>query len=330
MKVLITGATGYVGMKLALQLAEGGHTVHAFCRSRERVDILVHKNITVFFGDITDKGSIDKAMATCTHVLHTAAFVSVWAKDQQTYFRINVGGTENILKLAKKNRVQRVVVTSTAGVFGPSEPGEDVNEAKQRTIPYFNEYEVSKVQVHQKVDEYVDMGVDTMVVCPTRIYGPGLIRESNSVTKMIDLYLRGKWRLLPGNGSKLGNYVFIDDVVNGHIQALTRGRSGEKYILGGENISYNDLFCLFEETSSQRVTLYRMPLFMMMAFAGLQLFMAKSFGRKPLITPKWVRRYVHDWSNSSKKSQSELGYTITPLRTGVAKTVKWLNEGNHF
>ncbi len=330
MRILVTGATGYVGTNLCKKLAEQGHQVHAFCRSKAKAADLNHKNIEVHLGDILDEESLDKAMTSCTHVFHTAAYVSVWAKDPQTYWRINVDGTENVLKTAQKHKVERVVVTSTAGVFGPSESMEEVDEAKNRTIPFFNEYEISKADAHKKVMEYVDKGVDALIVCPTRIFGPGLISESNSVTKMIDLYLRGKWHLLPGDGTKSGNYVFVEDVVNGHLLALTEGKKGEKYILGGENISYNDLFLLFDEISGKKFRLNRVPLWIMMSFAGFQQFMATAFGKKPLITPKWVRRYLHDWSNSSAKAERDLGYKITSLRDAIAKTIDWIDEGNHF
>jgi farnesol dehydrogenase len=321
-RVLVTGATGYVGQRLARRLADGGATVHALVRSPEKAKALAHERIAIFPGDILDPASLRAAAKGCTHAYHAAALVSVWTKDPEDYRRVNVGGTLNVLDAARSAGVERVVVTSTAGVFGPSD-GALVDEATPRRVPFFNEYESSKAEMHAAARAH---GIDAVIVCPTRIYGPGPLVEGNAATKMIARYVAGRWRALPGDGRRSGNYVFVDDVIDGHLAAMERGRSGEAYILGGENATYRQFFATLAEVSGRHQRLYPTPIALLMAFARVEQFRAERFGRKPLITPSWVRRYSHDWANSSAKAERDLGYAPRSLRDGLAQTVTWLKS----
>ena len=326
MKVLVTGATGYVGQRLAYRLAEGGATVHALARSPEKAKALRHERITVFPGDILDPATLARAAEGCEQAYHAAALVSVWARDPGAYRQVNVGGTVNVLEAAKSAGIARVVVTSTAGVFGPSEGGL-VDEATPRRIPFFNAYESSKAEMHAAVRDRAAGGLHAAIVCPTRIYGPGPMGEGNAATQMIARYVAGRWRALPGDGRRSGNYVFVDDVIDGHLAAMSRGRAGEAYTLGGENATYRQLFDTLAAVSGTRHRLFPVPIALLMAFAHTEQKRAEWFGRKPLITPSWVRRYSYDWANSSAKAGSELGYAPRSLRDGLAATVAWLRAG---
>jgi farnesol dehydrogenase len=321
--VLVTGATGYVGQRLAFRLAESGATVHALCRSAEKAKALKHDRIRVFPGDIADKESLRRAAEGCRQAYHAAALVSVWSKDPDDYARVNVGGTINVLEAAASEGVERIVITSTAGVFGPSHGGL-VDEATPRRVPFFNEYESSKAEMHAAVRAKAAEGVHAVIVCPTRVYGPGPMVEGNAVTRMVQRYIEGRWRALPGDGRKSGNYVYIQDVVDGHLAAMAKGRSGEAYILGGENATYRDFFAQLAEVSGKDQRLYPVPIRALMAFAWSEQKRADWFGRKPLVTPSWVRRYNHDWANSSAKATAELGYAPRALKDGLRSTVDWL------
>lgn len=325
MKILITGATGFIGAKLTLKLAEDGHIVHALYRSKEKTKTIEHPNVRLFKGDITDYPSVENAASSCQAVFHMAAYAKVWAKETATFERINVQGTVNVLDAAQKVGVRKIVFTSTAGVFGPSKSVR-VTENTQREIDYFSEYEITKAQAEEKIREYIGNGLEIVVVNPTRVYGPGIMSDSNGVTRMIKLYSEGKFRWIPGNGESIGNYVYVDDVVKGHILALKKGNSGQRYILGGYNVSFNKFFEQLANTTGQKFRMIKLPLPLMLGVAYLFRLRTKLFGIPPLITPPWVKRYLHNWEMSSQKAFDELGYRITPLDKGFLKTLEWLKN----
>ena len=212
MNILITGATGFIGTNLALKLANQDHTVHALYRSKEKAKRIEHKNIKLFKGDITDVESLKIAMQGCEQVYHIAAFTEVWAKDNQFIYNLNVTATENVLKLALELGIKKLAFTSTAGVFGPSLNGQ-ITENSERSMDYFLEYERTKDIAEEKVKEYVKKGLNAVIVNPTRVYGPGLLSKSNSVTIMIKGFSEGKWRVIPGNGKSICNYVFNNNIL---------------------------------------------------------------------------------------------------------------------
>jgi farnesol dehydrogenase len=144
---------------------------------------------------------------------------------------------------------------------------------------------------------------------------------------MIDGYLKGKWHVIPGNGKSIGNYVYVDDVVQGHLLALERGVSGEHYILGGENVTYDDFFEILREQSGTHYTLYHIPYGVMLSVATVMDIVAR-FGVKPLITSGFVRKYNYQWINDSQKAVNELGYSPISLEEGIARTIQWIRGMN--
>ncbi|UCH14362.1 MAG: SDR family oxidoreductase [Bacteroidales bacterium] len=327
MKIFVTGATGFLGINLCNELVSRGHIVNALYRSERKAKYIKHKNIHLFKGDITDTESIENAITGCDYVFHLAAYAQVWSKKSDTFHKINYTGTLKVLDAAEREGVKKVIITSTAGVFGPSN-NNIIDENSRREVGYFTLYEKTKAEAEDLVLKRAAGGLNVVIVNPTRVYGPGLMNASNSVTRMIKLYIKGKFRSLPGNGKSIGNYVFIDDVVNGHILALEKGIAGEKYILGGENVSYIDFFKVLSEISKKKYLLFKFPLYLMLIISFFMLLIARVFGVKPLITPGWVRKYNYNWILSSDKAMKNLGYVITPLRAGIARTLDFIKSEN--
>jgi nucleoside-diphosphate-sugar epimerase len=321
--VLVTGATGYLGKQLVLRLAGSGHYVHAMYRSEATVGGLEHENIRLFKGTLGDPASIDKAMEGCDQVYHLAAFAAVWTRKPEKIYEQNVRGTVNILESALKFGVKRLVHTSTAGVFGPS--GDKPNsEDSPMAESHFIHYDRSKAQAEKKISTYVRDGMNVVIVNPTRVYGPGKLGDSNGVTRMIRDYIRGRWHIIPGNGRSVGNYVYIEDVVDGHVLAMEKGRAGERYLLGGSNLSFNEFFSIMKEVTGSQYFLIKIPLFAGISIASIMLTIAKLTGRMPLITPGLLKRYSHNWAVSIEKARSELDYDPVDFREGLHRTVKWL------
>jgi farnesol dehydrogenase len=311
--IFVTGATGFIGSRLVHRLVGEGHTVHALSR-RE---------------NITDRESLQRAMEGCTQVYHLAGYAKNWARDRQTYFDINAGGLRNVCKTAAELKVERIVWTSTMMTFGATPPGEvhdeqTRNQSESGSPRRFTEYELSKVAAEEIAAAYVADGLPLVLVHPARVFGPGYFNEGNALSLVIDMYDRGKLPFLLGGGRNVGNFVYVDDVVSGLISALQRGGVGEKYILGGENLSLKAFFELVDKASGKRhfqITIRRPGA---MIYAWMQKQRAQWFGKYPDITPDWVRVFLSDWAYSSAKAQRELGYQITPIDTAVQKTYQWL------
>ncbi len=325
MNILVTGSTGFIGTELTLELAKSGNRVYAIYRDEEKVARIKHENVIPVKANILDETEMQEVVQKCQQIFHIAAFTGVWAKNKQLIYDINVKATEIILKLSLENNIKRVVFTSSAGVFGPSLNGK-VNEKTKRTMGYFMEYERTKDIASQKVKEYVEKGLDAVIVNPTRVYGPGLLNKSNGTVLMIKLYMAGRWRIIPGNGQSIGNYLFIDDVVKGHILAMQKGKKGEQYILGGDNISYIDLFETVREISGSRYKMFKLPLHVMLAVAYILKFFNFVFKIPPFITPLLVRKFNHNWDVSSDKAIKELGFKPISFKEGATRTIKWINS----
>ncbi|MBX7095159.1 MAG: SDR family oxidoreductase [Flavobacteriales bacterium] len=321
MKYFVSGSNGYIGSWLVKALRDGGHEVHALVREPSRARHIESLGAKLFKGDVLDPQSIREAMEGTDGAFHMAAFAKVWAKDPKTFFDMNVVATNHILDAAKALGVKRTVVTSTAGVFGASLYG-TINENSSRDLDFFNEYESSKALSESKIKDYVIDGLDVVIVSPTRVYGPYLQGNPESVTLLIDKFVNGSWRFIPGDGSKIGNYVYVDDVVNGHLLAMEKGRKGHTYILGGTNHDYNEFFDTLKQVSGVRRRMIHMPIGIQMMFSRIQLLKTK-FGGEPLITPKWIAKGKYDWKVDPSKAVKELGLTITPLEKGLSLTTQW-------
>jgi len=325
MNVLVTGGNGFIGGRLVAWLAERGERVHVLDLPSTAPTRPQPGNVQVFFGSILNPRDVERALEGCDRVYHLAAYAKNWAPDERTFYEVNVGGTEVVLAAALKLHVTKVVHTSSNVALGPSN-GVETSESTHRTARFFTPYEHSKYLSEEIVRGYVDDGLNVVIVNPTRVFGPGPINESNSVTKMIAWYLDGNWRWILGDGLMIGNYVYVDDLIEGYVRAMEYGRSGENYILGGENVSFSEFFDVLSSVADRRNRLLRLPEWLAMTFSKVEEFRSKHFGHYPLITSGWTRTFFDDWANSTEKAQRELGYSITPFREAMRQTVEWITE----
>ncbi len=324
MRILITGGTGFIGKELVRRLLKEGYDIRLLVRSADKAADIGLSAGSIIIGDVTNMPSVKRAMEGCTHVFHLAAYARPDAKDTTVFRRVNVEGTHNVLEAALAQGVERVVFTSTAGIFAATGPDDDAVESGARQESSQTDYIATKIEAEALFREYLSKGLNIVTLYPSRVFGPGVISTSNAVTKIIGLFIRGRWRLIPGNGKSIGNYVFIDDVVAGHILAMQKGRKGEGYLLGGENVSFRDFFSILKEVSGKRYCLFRIPYTVMWFVALLMVVNSKVFRRPAIISPAWVGRYLKHRRISSLKAMDELGYRITPLDKAFEKTICWL------
>lgn len=323
MNVLVTGGTGFIGSALVRSLVRS--EAHVSVLSLPGTEHMLFRSSLVRFipGSVTDATSVRAAMEGCQQVYHLAALACPWRPKADEYFRVNCGGTSTVMSAARDAHVQRVLHVSSNVVFGPSDEG-PVDESTPRLCDYDTAYERSKVAAERVAQQYVRDGLDVVIVSPTRVFGPGPLTESNAVTQMIAWYLDGTWRWILGPGTAIGNYVYLPDLINGMRQVMQSGRAGENYLLGGENISFNDLFVRLAEVSGVHRRMVHLPKSAAMAFAHLEGFLADRFGWPPLITCDWTRTFLRTWPNSTAKAQREVGYRPTELGEALQQTVQWL------
>jgi len=326
MKVFVTGATGFIGSHLALKLADEGHEVHALYRDEIKASVIRHPNIRLFKGDILTYNSLENPVKGCSQIYHTAAYTNVYDKDYMSIYRLNIEGAMNVIRAGIKSGVEKMVCTSTAGVLGVSEKVGCCDESTPRPKKYFIDYECSKVIMEEALKAISASGIQITMVNPTRVYGPGVLSNSNGVTRIMQRYIAGKWRVIPGDGSSIGNYVYVNDVVTGHIKAMDKGRSGESYLLGGSNLSYDEFFHELSILTGMKYKMIHIPIPLAEIAAMGMLILAGITGGSPLITPSLVRKYYHHWSVSSAKAALELNYQPIDFKIGAGLTIEWLKK----
>jgi len=322
-RVFITGGTGFIGSRLTERLLSENNEIVLLTRNSSSLASADNHSVSIIIGDILNKASVKDGMKGCDLVFHLAAYTKPWAHDPGLISEINVMGTINVLEAALECGVKRVVMTSTAGTMAFSSDGNPVDESVDPDLPFNTLYAKTKFEAEIAAIEFFKRGLDVVIVNPTRVYGPGRDSKSNSVTKIIRLYLKGLWRIIPGDGESIGNYVFIDDVVEGHMLAALYGRPGERYILGGSNLSFNELFALVKESSGKKRQLVKIPLAFLRKIIIVMSFITRITGIPPLITMNWFEKYMKNAILSSEKAIHELGYRITPAAEGISKTAEW-------
>lgn len=281
-----------------------------------------YDNIDLVKGDVTNAEFLNRAFDGVVGVFHVAAFAKPWAKDPQIYYDINEAGTKNVCEACIANGVKRLVYTSSAGTHGPQQGAELVNED---TWPkqYFTDYEQSKFNGREVALSYQEKGLEVIVVSPARVYGENGVSDSNVPVRMLSLFLQNKFGFVPTDGTGIGSYVFLEDIVDGHIIAMEKAPSGEEYLLGGENLSYVEFFEVIKKVTGKNYPVIKIPYPISLGIGKTQHFMAENFGIEPMITTPWVRRYLKNWGIDTSKIQA-LGYKVTPLEVGMKRVMELL------
>lgn len=306
MRVLVTGGTGYLGRAVVRALASAGHDLVVFARTASRSGTPG----TSVDGDVRDRRGLEQAARGCDAICHSAALVSIWRRRRADFDDVNVGGLKNVIEIARSLRIDRILYTSSFLALAP----------RDRPAPIeCNDYQRTKVAADRLADAAVADGAPLIRVYPGVLYGPGTMTEGNLVGRLIQDHLR---RRLPGlvGPEHPWSFAYVDDVGAGHRAALERGRQGARYILGGENAPQWRLFDHLKALTGRRRP-GRIPFPVAVALGALEEVRVQLTGGTPLITRGAVEIFRHDWSLDSSEAVRELGYTMTPLREGVRRTV---------
>ncbi len=320
MKFLLTGGNGYIGTHLAKNLLDHGHEVNALIYYGTDPSALRQYGASVYEGDIRDYRSVERAAKGCEAAYHLASYVGIWAHDPGVFEDINVHGTITLLNVCRNLGIKRVVMSSSCGIFGPSGNGELIDETHEVNGRSGDAYERSKFKQVEVAENYLDDGVEVLFVYPTRVFGPGIKSDGNSLTKIFEGVLDGSWKIMLGSGRNVGNYVYVEDVVRGMTLVMDKGESGEGYILGGYNFNYNFLFEMLQFLSGRQVRLRTVPAFLLRVVGLVCEFISSWTNRKPFITYRAAVKYTSDWNVSIEKVK-QLGYRPTPVTEAFRRTI---------
>lgn len=328
--ILVTGGTGFLGKPLVKKLLEKNEKVRLLVRpTSSLIGLNDINNLEVVYGDITDREIVKKAVKNCSEIFHLAGLVKKWTADRSLFYKVNVVGFKNVVECSlQKSNIKKIIYTSSFIALGPSN-GKIITETSRRSCSHFhNEYEYTKYLALVEANKYIEQGAPLVIVYPCVVYGPGEMTEANFLARIILDFYENKIPGILGKGEKIWNYVFIDDVVTGHILAREKGRIGEGYILGGENASLLTFFTILEKITGKPKPQRNIPYGLAKLTAIFEELAAYIFHRSPKNTRATIEIFKHDWAYSSKKAQEELGYTYTSLEEGLKQTINWLKAKN--
>jgi farnesol dehydrogenase len=323
-KVLLTGGTGFLGKNVARHLVASGHEVRLLARATSDLRGLP-AGLDVVYGDVTDGPAFTAAATGCAAVMHMAAVVKMWTPDRAEFDRVNVGGLQHALAAARAAHA-RLVYTSSFIAVGPtgSAPVDESHVHDQQR--FRNDYERTKARADVLARDAAQAGQDVVLLYPGVVYGPGELTAANIVVKMVCDHLSGRLPALVGPGDRLWSYAFADDVARAHVSALERGRAGQRYFLGGENVTLRDFFARLETLTGVPAPRRHIP-YGVASMVGRALHLwAELTGAVPELTHEVVNVFREHWAYESGKAASELEYRSRPLADGLKITLDWLDE----
>ena len=321
MRAFVTGGTGSIGGAVVRRLLEDGHEVRVLVRPGADTRQLDGLPVEPIEGDLGDGESLQRGMVGCDWVFHVAALYSFWGYQWDDFFQTNVEGTRRVLEAARLEGVERVVYTSSIAVLGVHEDRTPATEDSPSTLDdRIGPYQRSKFQAEEVAREYVRQGLPVVIVNPSAPVGVGDHKPTPTGQIIVD-FLNGRMFAHVDTGL---NIVDVEDVAAGHLLAAQRGRVGERYILGGENLTLGQVLDLLAEVSELPRTRFRIPHSVAMAWSYVDVTLARLNPRHtPMATPEKVRLSRRYEYFDPSKAVRELGLPQTPAREGLRKAVEW-------
>lgn len=328
MLAFLTGATGFVGSHVARALAEQGADLRLLVRSNSNPENIADLKADVVSGDLRDPSSLQNAMAGCDVVFHVAADYRLWVRDPEPMYRANVEGTRAILEAAGKNGVRRVVYTSSVATMGFTEDGTPANEDFPVALDnMIGHYKRSKFMAEQVAMEASRSGVDVVIVNPTTPVGERDIKPTPTGRIIVD-FLKKKFPAYVDTGL---NLVDVHQCALGHIAALEKGRTGERYILGGENLTLDEIWTMLSEITGRPVPRMRIPTPMLYTIAYVdEMRCLIRRDAQPLVPLEGVRMAEENMFVDSSKAQRELGYRAGSVRDALERAVGWYRDRGYL
>jgi dihydroflavonol-4-reductase len=326
MKTLVTGATGFLGSHVARELAVRGESVRVLVRPSSALRALDGFPAERVTGDLRDAASLDRALAGVSRVFHVAADYRLWSRDPREIYESNVTGTWNLLEAARRASVEKFVYTSTVATIAVPREGSLPNEATQASFgEMIGHYKRSKFQAEHLAMRAAETGLPLVIVNPTTPVGPGDSKPTPTGKIIVD-FLNGR---MPGYVDTGLNFVPVEDCARGHLLAAERGRIGERYILGGDNLSLKQMLSILAAVSGRPAPRWKIPHVLAYAAGYADTAVSKLLGREPRIPLEGVRMARHKMFVDASKAVEELGFAHGPIEAALERAVIWF-EANGY
>ena len=327
LKTFVTGATGFLGSHVARVLADQGADLRLLVRATSNLRNLQGLKAETATGDLRDAGSLEKAMSGCDTVFHVAADYRLWARDPWEMYRSNVEGTRAILEAARKNGVSRVVHTSSVATVGFTENGHPADEDSPVSLAdMIGHYKRSKFMAEQIALEAGRSGLYVVTVNPTTPVGEQDVKPTPTGRIVLD-FLKRKFPAYVETGL---NLVDVRECARGHVAALEKGKAGERYILGGEDLTLKQILDKLAKITGLPSPTVKLPyVFAFVAGVVDEAITGRLLHREPRATVDTVRMGKKKMFASSSKAQRELGWKIVPVEDALRRAVNWFRANGY-
>lgn len=322
MRVFVTGSTGFVGANLVRLLLQQGYKVRVLVRPGSRLSNIESLNLEVVIGDLNDP-NLSQSMRGCQALFHVAAHYSLWQCDKKLLHRHNVLGTRNILACAFEAGIERTVYTSSVAAIGVGRNGIPVNETHQSPVEKLvGNYKKSKYYAEQEAIKAIKLGQNIVIVNPSTPIGGWDIKP----TPTGEIILRFLKRQMPFYVNTGLNLIDVQDVAWGHLLALEKGRTGDRYILGNQNLSLKEILDKLSAITGLAAPHYTIPYFIPYAVAWIEEKILAPLGRKPTIAIDGVKMARQKMYYDATKAVRDLGLPQSSVDRALEKSVSWFQR----
>ena len=322
--IFITGANGFLGSRITRLALKNKYRVKAFVRNTTNLDDINDKNLEFCFGDLRDKSSIEKSLTKVDFIFHVAADYRLWSKKKSEIYESNVFGTENLLKAACEVDHKKIIFTSSVATLGYEEGKISDESTKVNILDMKGHYKKSKYIAERIFQEYIEKSkINGIIVNPSTPIGPGDFKPTPTGRIILKMLKKD----FPGYVETGLNFVHVDDVAIGHFLALNKGKIGEKYILGGENVDFKDFLdriSEFAKVPKVKIKLNRYPLFPLAYFNQLIALLFKSY--EPMLTIESLKMSERKMFFSSEKAKKLLGYRPRNINSAIKESIESLHK----
>lgn len=325
MTTLVTGAAGFLGSHVARQLVARGETVRVLVRASSSNRAISDLSLEYVTGDLRDAASLDRAMAGVQRVYHVAADYRLWAKRPQDIYDSNVGGTKNLLAAAKRSGVEQLIYTSTVATIAvdrPELPNEFTDAKLEEMVGH---YKRSKWMAEREALRAAKEGLPVIVAMPTTPVGPWDWKPTPTGKIILD-FLNGK---MPGYVETGLNFVGVEECAAGHLLVAEKGKVGERYLLGAENLTLKGLLDLLAQITGLRSPGMKIPHGVALGVAYVESAFSRLVGKEPQIPVEGVKIAKHKMFVDASRAQRELGFQPGPVAAALERAVRWYRANGY-